>query len=168
MLTGIILIRITAWVASAHLKHCSVGLEIPFWSCRQLWRSSQLLWTRKKKKRKKKRSHLGTFTCRRHLQQLRRRRRGCVFEEERRSLHGDIGLCQSCGATSAGVKKKRNNRRSSSVQNCTSCAWQKSLLDKPRTLWRETASHFLFPPQKKKCKVIDFLFGYIFFFPSSF
>lgn len=120
-----------------------------------------------KKRKQKKRSHLGTFTRRRRLEQLRRRRRGCVFEEERRSLH-DIGLCQSSGATSAGGEKKRNNRRISGVQNCTLCAWQKSLLDKLRTLWRETASHFLFP-LKKKNEVQSYRFPLrLHFFPSSF
>lgn len=52
-LTGIILITITVWVVSAHLKHCSVGLEILFCSCRQPWRSSQLLRTRKKGSKRK-------------------------------------------------------------------------------------------------------------------
>lgn len=52
-LTGLILITRTVWVVSAHLKHCSVGLEILLCSCRQPWRSRQLLGTRKKGSKRK-------------------------------------------------------------------------------------------------------------------
>lgn len=74
---------------------------------------------------------------------------GFVRSRRRRSLRSDIGLCQRSGVTSGGEEKKGNNVRISGVQNCTSHTWQKSLLDKLRTLWRETAAHFPFSSKKK-------------------
>lgn len=79
--------------------------------------------TVKKAKMNIKNNHIWkTFTRRRHLEPLPRRRRGCVFEEKRRPLRCEKSVCVNPFDVTSGGEKKGNNRRISSVLKCASYA----------------------------------------------
>lgn len=106
------------------------------------------------KKTHKKKSHSLTGASTRTVVEA----SGCVFEEERRLLRSDIGLCQSSGTKSGG--REGNNGRISSVQNCT---WMCStgVITQQDTHFGGKQHQIFFSHEKMKYKLLDFLFLHI-------